>query len=341
MDILDAMMEIKKAVLHGAGDLRIESEYFDPGALAAKDIFVRTEVTGFSTGTDLGNYEGRSTEVPDAPDYPRGIGYSNIGIVEAVGSAVTLFKAGDRVFSTKPHRSGYVASENEMLVRVPDGADVEQASLSYLVNLGVAALRQVNYIAGEDIAVVGLGVIGLCTVAVAKVMGARVIALANDNRRAELARGLGARETFISGQFDPTVVFDQQGADIVVLTANTWTAYRDSVEMASKCGRISLLGFPGRAQSAPDFNPLDMRWIYGKQLTITGAGHLPRVDCGPSDIRFNLRRNIAFILDRMASRELDLSNIISHRFPYTRMHEAYELARQHSKELSAAVFHWS
>ena len=335
------MVEMKKAVLHGAGDLTIESELYDPATLGANEIFVRTEVTGFSTGTDLGNYEGRSTEVPNAPGYPRAVGYSNVGVVEKVGSAVRSFHPGDRLFSMKPHRSAYIAQENEILVRVPEGVDPEEASLAYLVHLGVAALRQVNYLAGEDIAVVGLGVIGLCTVAVATTMGARVIAVANDDRRAGLARALGARESYVSGQFDPTAIFNGQGADIVVLTANTWAAYRDSMEMARKGGRVSLLGFPGRAQPAPDFNPLEMRWIYGKLLTITGAGHLPQIDCAPSEIRFNVRRDLEFVLDRMASGALKLSNVISHRFPYSRMKEAYELAHQHSKELSAAVFHWS
>jgi threonine dehydrogenase-like Zn-dependent dehydrogenase len=334
------MVAIKKAILYGARDLRIEEELYDLAALRPREIYARTEVTGFSTGTDLGNYEGRSTEVPDAPDYPRGVGYSNVAIVESFGREVKALRPGDRIFSTKHHQSGYVADESEVLVPLPASVNAEQASLAYLAHLGVAALRQCAYQAGEDVAVVGLGVIGLCTVAVARAMGARVIAVANDARRAELARELGARDTYVSGSFDPNTVFESQGADIVVLTANTWPAYRDSVEMARHGGRIGVLGFPGRVQPAPDFNPLDMRWLYGKQLTIQGAGHIPMVDCPASDIRFNLPRDLKFVLDQMAAGSLDLSSIISHRFPYAHMQEAYELARMHSKQLSAAVFHW-
>jgi len=48
-------IEIKKATLYGAGDLRIETESFDPDSLAADQILVRTVATGFSTGTDLAN----------------------------------------------------------------------------------------------------------------------------------------------------------------------------------------------------------------------------------------------------------------------------------------------
>ena len=66
------------------------------------------------------------------------------------------------------------------------------------------------------------------------------------------------------------------GFDLVVLTANPWSAFRLSVEMARAGGRISILGFPGRGEAPPDFNPLDPKWFYGKQLTLIGAGFAPR-----------------------------------------------------------------
>jgi threonine dehydrogenase-like Zn-dependent dehydrogenase len=337
-------IRIRKAILYGAGDLRIEEELYDPSTLKPTEVLVRTAATGFSTGTDLANYQGRSTEVPGAPDYPRAVGYSNVGIVAAVGGTVRSLQPGDRVFSAKPHRSAYTAEESEVLVRLPASVETDQASLAYLVHLGIAALRHVRYEAGENVAVVGLGVIGLCTVAAARAMGARVIGVANDPNRAALARRVGALDTYLSGDpsFDgnPSSVFEGHGADIVVLTANTWQAYRDSMEMVRHAGRVSVLGFPGRAQPAPGFNPLDARWLYGKQLTITGTGHISSVDCASSDIRFNLRRNLEYVFDLMSSGNLNLEPVISHRFSYDRMCEAYELAQQHSKQFSAAVFDW-
>jgi threonine dehydrogenase-like Zn-dependent dehydrogenase len=330
-------MLIKKAILYGAGDLRLDEELFDVSSLQDHEVLVRTLTTGFSTGTDLANYQGRSTDVPGAPDYPRPVGYSNVGVVDTVGKSVTTLRPGDRVFSIKAHRSAFVALDTDLLILLAAAVDTEQASLAYLVHLGMASLRQVRYEAGESVCVVGLGVIGLCTVAVARAMGARVTALANDERRAALARQMGALEAFVNTSFDASAV----GADIAVLTANTWDAYRQSLELVRYGGRITVLGFPGRAQPTPDFNPLDARWLYGKQLTIAGAGYLPRIDCAPSDIRFNLRRDLAYIFDLMASGDLRLGPVISHRFPYNRMRDAYELANQHSKQFSAAVFDWS
>jgi threonine dehydrogenase-like Zn-dependent dehydrogenase len=105
-------------------------------------------------------------------------------------------------------------------------------------------------------------------------------------------------------------------------------------------GRIAVLGFPGRGEPQPGFNPLAAQWFYAKQLTLVGAGHAPRTECPPGDLHFNLRRNLEYILRSMASGALNLEPIISHRFSPPRMKEAYELAKAHDKSLMAAIFDW-
>ena len=119
------------------------------------------------------------------------------------------------------------------------------------------------------------------------------------------------------------------GADIVVLTANSWDAYFLSLEVARQAGRVSILGFPGRGQPPPAWNPLDPKWLYAKQLTLLGSGRAPALECKPEELRFNVRRNLEYILDLMAARALCLKPVISHTLPWRRMREAYELARQH------------
>jgi threonine dehydrogenase-like Zn-dependent dehydrogenase len=221
------------------------------------------------------------------------------------------------------------------MVPVPDGVSSEQASLAYLAQLGMAALRQARYETGESIAVVGLGVIGLGTVAVARAMGAAVTAVANSPLRGNVASRIGAQTVYIVGQGSaPSEI------DLAVLTANPWSAFRLSVEMVRYGGRLSILGFPGRAEPAPDFNPLDPKWFYGKQLTLIGAGFSPRVDCRPSEIRFNLRRNLEYLFSLMATGAICLEPLITHRIPAEHMRDAYELAKHHSKSLVAAVFDW-
>jgi threonine dehydrogenase-like Zn-dependent dehydrogenase len=326
---------VKQAIMYGAGDLRIEERPLDPGTMKPDEVYVETEISALSTGTDLGNYLGHSTDIPGAPDYPRAVGYSNVGVVRAVGDAVSNLRPGLRVFSLKPHQSAYIARCSELLVPVPDSVSSEQASLAYLAQLGMAAMRHARYESGETVAVVGLGVIGLGTVAIARAMGASVTAVANSPIRGDSAKQVGAQNVHVVGTGDLP-----SGIDLVVLTANPWSAFRLSVGMVRTGGRISILGFPGRGEPLPDFNPLDPNWFYGKQLTLIGAGFSPRVECQPSEVRFNLRRNLEYLFSLMAIRAVCLDPIITHRLPAERMKEAYELAKQHSKSLIAAVFDW-
>ena len=76
---------MKIAMLHAARDLRIEDWNFDGSQLEDDQIWVETQVTGFKIGTDRGNYEG-AEQVPGAPDFPRGVGDSNLGIVKKIGT---------------------------------------------------------------------------------------------------------------------------------------------------------------------------------------------------------------------------------------------------------------
>lgn len=79
-----------------------------------------------------------------------------------------------------------------MLVAVPPGLAPEEASLAYLTNLGLAALQQARYQTGENVVVTGLGVIGLCTVALARAIGAKVVGIANSEIPAQAALRVGA-----------------------------------------------------------------------------------------------------------------------------------------------------
>ena len=72
---------MKIAMLHGPRDLRIEEQDLTSPSLEDDQIWVETLVTGFKIGTDRGNYEG-AEQVPGAPDYPRWVGDSTLGVVK-------------------------------------------------------------------------------------------------------------------------------------------------------------------------------------------------------------------------------------------------------------------
>src|SRR5206468_3300705 len=131
------------------------------------------------------------------------------------------------------------------------------AAFTAVTHVGLCALRQARYEPGERIAVIGLGIIGLCTVALARAMGAPVAALGNSPLRVDLAKRAGADvAVLVDDPHLPAALRDWStdlGIDLVVNTANPWSAHRLATDIARENGRIAYIGFPGRNEPPPDF----------------------------------------------------------------------------------------
>ena len=331
----DGDRAVKQAILYGAGDLRIEERALDPEHLQPDQVYVETEVTALSTGTDLGNYLGNSTDIPGAPDYPRAVGYSNVGVVRAVGADAGSLQVGQRVFSLKPHQSAYIAHRSELLVPVPDGVSSEQASLAYLAQLGMAAMRHARYESGESVAVVGLGVIGLGTVAIARAMGATVTAVANSPLRAKSASEVGAHHVYVDRRRRAAFGY------------RCGCAHRESmVRVSSVGGDGARRGpdqhsrIPGTRRTAPRLQSARPNVVLWKATDAHRRRLLSarRVPACRTPIQSATQPRVSFLSD--GSGAVCLEPIITHRIPAEHMRDAYELAKQHSKSLIAAVFDW-
>jgi threonine dehydrogenase-like Zn-dependent dehydrogenase len=335
---------MKIAMLHGPRDLRIEEQELATENLAPDQIFVETEITGFKIGTDRGNYEG-AEQVPGAPDFPRLVGDSNLGVIKEIGKNVARFKVGDRVVSRYPHQSAYIAREHESIVVVPDGIDAEDAVFSHLYALSMHCYSKALFVPGENVAVVGLGVLGLGAVALGALFGGRVVGLANIELRLDMARQVGAHEALLSDDPDLAAKLGEfskgEGIDLVILTANPWPAWRTAMEVVRPNGRVAVVSLPGRGEGPLDFNPLDMRWFYAKGISLFAvndrAGYLfPSADHD----RFDNDGRCAHVLSLMQDGKLEPKNLVTHRLHYSQMVEAYEMAYRREKNMLNVVFNW-
>ena len=249
---------MKKAILHGPRDLRIEEHPLDTSVLGADEVWVETQISAFKIGTDRGNFEG-ADRVPGAPDYPRFVGDSNLGIVRGIGAEVTRFEVGDRVVATQPHQSEYIINQFGDIFKIPPDADDEDAVYAHLYALSAHCYHKALFRPGENVAVVGLGVLGLGAVALGPLFGARVVGLGNSSIRLDMAKQMGAHAAYLSDDPDLEEKLDAftngRGIDLVILTANPWPAFKTSVEIVRQNGRVSIVSLLGRGEPPLDFNP--------------------------------------------------------------------------------------
>jgi threonine dehydrogenase-like Zn-dependent dehydrogenase len=289
--------------------------------------------------------------VPGAPDYPRWVGDSNLGIVRGVGSSVTRVQVGDRIVTRQPHQSEYVTTDDASMVKVPANVADEDAVFAHLYALSAHCYHKAQFRPGENVAVVGLGTLGLGAVAIGPLFGGRVIAIGNDAFRLDLARRMGAHATALYN--DPDLqrkldaFTDGAGIDLVVLTANPWPAYRTAVEIVRPNGRVSIVSLLGRGEAALDFNPLSMQNFYIKGISLIAvsgpAGYLyPNASSDPllTDDHYAADRAAVHMLSLMADGRLEPKRLITHRFHYSEMAQAYEMAYRREKSMLGVVFKW-
>lgn len=170
---------------------------------------------------------------------PSGLGTEAAGIVKKVGSAVTLFKPGDRVVYCQAAAGAYSELHNvaeERLVILPESLTFEQGAASFLKGLTVQyLLRQTYKVKADEIFLfhAAAGGVGLIACQWAKALGAHLIGTVGSAEKARIAKDAGAwatinyREEDIAARVSAltqgekvAVVYDSVGKD-------TWEASLD------------------------------------------------------------------------------------------------------------------
>ncbi len=262
---------------------------------------------------------------------PIPLGYSNAGVVLAVGAGVEGFAVGDRVVSNGPHAEVVLVPKN-LCAKIPDSVSYESAAFCVVASIGLQGVRLVKPELGETMVVTGLGLIGLLTVQILRAHGCSVIGLDFDEGKLELARAFGAETVNLAKGEDPLAaamaLTEGRGVDGVVITAATKSnePVHQAALMCRKRGRIVLVGVTGLELSRADF--------YEKELSFQvscsyGAGRYdPEYEDKGHDypyglVRWTEQRNFEAVLAMLASGSIQIEKLISHHFDFDDAAKAY------------------
>tara|TARA_B100001750_G_C15522532_1_gene613353 strand:+ start:3437 stop:4435 length:999 start_codon:yes stop_codon:yes gene_type:complete len=325
---------LKKAYCIEIQEAKLKSD------LEPDEIRAKTVISALKLGTDRGNFEG-AEDVPGAPTYPRWVGDSNLAIVEEIGSNVKQFKVGDKVIAQLPHQSEWIASENSNVCVVPDGIKDEDAVWATLYSLSGFCYTKGGFIPGENVAVVGLGILGLGAIALGPIYGAnKTIAIGNSEIRNKMAESVGADHSVLSDDKNLEEKLNEftnnEGIDLVILTANPWDAYISSLKSVRSGGRIANVALSGRGEEAKSFNPFPMEHFYFKGISIiaVSGGY-------PTNPRMTVwKTRCLSILNLMKKNKLNPSVLNTHRMNYTKIPEAYDLMTKRDKQMLGVIFDW-
>jgi 2-desacetyl-2-hydroxyethyl bacteriochlorophyllide A dehydrogenase len=320
--------------------VRIE-EKPDPELSAADDAIVRVEASGIC-GSDLHIYHGR---VPVEPGFT--IGHEFVGTVVAAGDDVERVAVGDRVLGTfhtacatctsclrgdyhrcrnqrtfghGSHLGDLQGAQAELLLvprsnltlrRVPEGMSADVALFAGdVMGTGYHAVAHAGMQAGDTVAVLGLGPVGLCAVQAALAGGAvKVFAIDSVQERLDMAASFGATALHFEEQ-DPKkavrAATDGLGVDVVVDAVGDPGPLALAVSLARDAGTVSGIGaYAGKGEV-----PLGLAWLKGLQLRLGLANVIAHVDR---------------VLALLEAGKLDPSPLVTHHMSLDQADEAYRI----------------
>ena len=270
-----------------------------------EQVCIKTIYSAISPGTELAAYKGEPPLRPTKKIYPRLLGYCNVSKIIDIGPKNKGWSVGDLVLSHSAHRSHDRINISEIICKIPKNADLPSVSTTYLFHLGYNACLKAKVIAGHNVAVIGLGTLGLTSGSAANIFGANVFGFSNSIEKNLEPKKFGFKKIYSKSLNDLNNI-----ADIVITTSNSWDDWILALQLVRQEGKIAVLGFPGRNQNKPPMNPLSSEYFYDKQITILSCGYSPNYNVPMNDIRFTLKRNCEFLMSTILEKKLPAQNLI-------------------------------
>jgi L-iditol 2-dehydrogenase len=338
---------MRVARFYAPGDLRLEDA---PEPSPGPDE-VKIRVHNCSTcGTDVKIFNHGHQNL----DPPRVIGHEIAGEVVEVGADVTGWAPGDgvQVIAAVPcgtcpdcvrgrmpvcpnqtsvgyqYEGGfaeYLIVPRQVLAvdglnRIPDGVSYAEASVAEPLACVLNGQELAGVGEGDDVVVVGAGPIGCLHVRLARARGAKRVILVELNRaRLDMsAEKVHPDVSICSAEVNAVdeihKLTDGRGVDVVITAAASGAAQEDALQMAARSGRISFFG--GLPKDKPTIT-LDSNLVHYRELTIVGANG--------SSPAHNKKA-----LELIASGQVPVADLITHRLPLSDIHDAIELVRSGS-----------
>lgn len=293
------------------------------GQPAPGEIQVRSSLSLISSGTELmilGSGTGGAWEQVAA--YPKVLGYCNVGVITDVGDGVDHGLVGTRVASHAVHASvaNVAASESRAIPR--DVADT-QAVLSSLAEVALNGLRRAqSSIWGQQIGVIGLGLVGQLVGRLAASFGADVVGVDPSPRRAVAFDQVAGAQGIVGVASAPEMAAARNGFDLVVEASGAPDAVEPAARLVRPGGCLLMLSSPS-GPSSFHFHDLCNR----PSISIVGAHYFSHPETAGPLNPWTSQRHGELFLARVSEGRADVAGLVDHAVDHADLADAYEAAR--------------
>ena len=322
-----------------------------PLILNDRDVRIRMKTLGVC-GSDIHYYVSGKIG-SQVVSYPFTVGHEGAGEVESVGKGVTRVKAGDRIAiepampcweceqcrAGRPHTcsnlrflgcpgqaegslSEYIVMPETSCFKIPDSMSYDQAAISEPLAIGLYAVKQSIPMEGARVGILGFGPIGMSVMLPALALGAKEIYVTDKiEERLQIAKKSGASLTANPDQEDVVEKISEavpELLDVVFECCGQQEAIDQAVDLLKPGGKLMIIGIP-------EFE----RWSF------------PVDKCRRKELCFqHVRRQNEAVqpaLDMLASGEISVEAMATHRFSFERSNEAFDLVAAYGDGVMKAM----
>jgi len=246
---------------------------------------------------------------------PASLGYSSVGKVLEIAEDVKKYSIGDLVACGGCGHAEIISVPKNLCALVPEGVNLEHAAFTTIASISMQGVRQADVSVGENVAVIGLGLIGQITLQILSASGCNPIGIDTDHESVSKCKEMGFSCLYrdnLDIESDLLSLTNGFGADSVIITAAT--SSNDPIEFASHIirdrGKISVVGAVKTDLPRAPF--------YSKELSLNfsrsyGPGRydnnyeIKGYDYPIGFVRWTEQRNMSSVLNLMKQAKLDLS----------------------------------
>ncbi len=307
------------------------------------EVLCAAEKSLISIGTEsycLGGVFETGTNWADWVNYPFRPGYSMAARVIAVGQDVTELKKGDRVATWVNHQQFFKIRPSETHL-IPPEISNEEAVWAILACTTQLGLRRASLQLGENVGVVGLGMLGQLIVQYLAVAGARkIIAIDPVQKRLDLAKAHGATHTLAvdvaAARQKVEKITAGKMLDVVYDITGHPAVLAPSTQLLRRLGRLILLGdspTPSQQYLGPGAasNSIAILGIHGTMSPAQASEFNP----------WTTHEMAALFFDYLRQGRMSVADLITHRYSPLDAPQVYGALLRDRSEAMGVIFDWS
>ncbi len=282
-------------------------------------------------------------------DMPIVLGYSSAGKVIKVGTGVKGLKIGDTVACAGAGLANHaeiVSVPRNLCAPVPDNVDLRYAAFTTVGAIAMQGVRIANVKLGENVVVIGLGLVGILTVQILRAAGCNVFGIDVDEQQLSFIQNRGYCKTAnsnVDNLVEQVMAFsDGQGADSAIITATT--ADNGPAMLAGQIARhkARIVAVGRTEMKVPRetylFKELEFctSYAYGPG---TGDPNYEEngIDYPIGYVRWTENRNMIAFLNLVSQQKIDLNPLVTHEFDVDEAKKAFDVIADDNGEHSIAI----